>query len=68
MQDSWDDAVQTEYPLWRSYHHCVTQARRKNAERRSSSCRNLDLPDGRKFVFNAERRAKLDPAVLQHIQ
>lgn len=68
LQAHWDKAFETEYPLWRAYHHCVDHGRQRNADRRAKSCQNLNLPDGRDFRFTREGRTGLDPKLLAHIR
>lgn len=55
MQPSWDKAYENLYPLWRGYHYCVDNARTRNARRKSSSLKRLDVP-GKKVRFSSSDR------------
>jgi len=71
LQPEWDSAYQNWPPLWRSYHHCVDAARKRNAKRRASSFRQLEVPGGSGLVFNKETREALansHPKVLKMIR
>ena len=71
VQASWDDLYKNWYPLWRAYHHCVDHSRKRNAKRRLSSFKQLELPGQPPFHFSKESRKALEanhPAIINHIR
>lgn len=71
LQPSWDSAYQNWFPLWRAFHHCVDYSRKRNAHRRQTSFKQLDLPGKSAFHFSKETRRSLlqqDPATISTIR
>ena len=68
MQDEWDEAYRSRWPLWRSFHMCVDRAQQRNHQRRVNSFKNLELADGRKVQFSRAARKQIDPKILDRIR
>lgn len=71
FQESWDSLYKNWYPLWRAYHHCVDHSRKRNARRRLSSFKQLELPGHAPFHFSKELRKALErdqPGIIKLIR